>query len=337
LDLAGYDPYSVITWGRNGVLVDLAPYIKRDSQLYADWYPSSINLFRGYGGVWALPQSLQIGGLYYNKNAFDAAGIAYPTSTMTYSLLKDIAVRMQQKRADGTITRWGWKMPGWRNWMSIPFAYGAHFVDNINEPTTFTGNTTQMRDTLRYIRELETSGAIIPAAGDGQTIYNAYNAFMQQRAVLLQSNTLALSQYALIKDFEWDVPSLPIGPAERTSFLNAQGWMMFSGSKNKEAAWEVIKFFTGSVAMKRIIEVSNTIPPSKRYVTDWMQTVDKPANKLAFFVDLDTARAPGALNGDVYNAIWSEVKAVWTGTKSPDAAIDAMSTTIPGILATLNK
>ena len=69
-----------VAFQSKNVLLDLTPYIKKDTSLdIKDFYPKIINRFTVGGKLYALPRdTAPYACVYYNKKLFDEAGIPYP-------------------------------------------------------------------------------------------------------------------------------------------------------------------------------------------------------------------------------------------------------------------
>jgi ABC-type glycerol-3-phosphate transport system substrate-binding protein len=99
--------YVDLSGALTGLLRDLAPFIEADADFAPDdFFPGMLEAFQALGGTWALPSQAQMRVLYFDKQKFDEAGIAYPTLTWT----KDdflAAARGLTRRQDGEITQYG--------------------------------------------------------------------------------------------------------------------------------------------------------------------------------------------------------------------------------------
>lgn len=68
-------PYAINT----GFFLDLTPLVSVDDAINeADFYPAAWQTFQWDGGVWALPYSMEVQVLVYDRSVFDAAGLPYP-------------------------------------------------------------------------------------------------------------------------------------------------------------------------------------------------------------------------------------------------------------------
>lgn len=87
-DFAGGDPPDVfelnyenfVAFAANDVLLDLTDYVAED----APYYPQALQAFQYQGKQYALPETFSTVVLFYNKDLFDQAGIAYPTPEWTW-------------------------------------------------------------------------------------------------------------------------------------------------------------------------------------------------------------------------------------------------------------
>ncbi|NIQ99401.1 MAG: extracellular solute-binding protein, partial [Gemmatimonadales bacterium] len=61
------------------------PFIQRDESFdLPDFYPDLVDLCRHEGALFSLPRYTSVYVLFYNKDLFDAAGLAYPDNTWTW-------------------------------------------------------------------------------------------------------------------------------------------------------------------------------------------------------------------------------------------------------------
>ena len=83
-DVVPLDTSLFRTVTRAGYLLDLAPLADTDASLNAaDFYPAAYEGFRWDGGLWALPVSVDLIQVYYDRQAFDEVGLAYPNANWT--------------------------------------------------------------------------------------------------------------------------------------------------------------------------------------------------------------------------------------------------------------
>ena len=64
-------------------------------------YPQTLEAYKTPDGYYGLPRDFQTIVLFYNKDMFDAAGVAYPTADWTYDDLRNAAKKLTMVGADG--------------------------------------------------------------------------------------------------------------------------------------------------------------------------------------------------------------------------------------------
>ncbi len=88
-----------------GYYLDLAPLVNDDQTLNPDdFYPAIWQSYQWDRGIWALPVSADPYVLLYNPEAFDKAGLAYPTDKWTVDDLIDTARKLTGKDSEGKVT-----------------------------------------------------------------------------------------------------------------------------------------------------------------------------------------------------------------------------------------
>lgn len=130
------------------------------------------------------------------------------------------------------------------------------------------------------------------------------------------------SQFPITK-FDWGVSTVPTLDGEvkgALSILPQKGYMMLSSSKNKDAAWEVIKFFSSEDYLKGYLEGGYCLPISEYMngIIDTSKTGRLADFKLQEYESVYPAVPTVAIQGDDYVAtIWNAIM----GNVSADNAI----------------
>jgi ABC-type glycerol-3-phosphate transport system substrate-binding protein len=89
------------------VVLDLTPFLQQDGRIDPDdFYPGTLDAFRWDGGLWALPTNANFSLIFFNKDAFDSANLAYPQPGWTWD---DFLVTAQTltRREGAEVTQWG--------------------------------------------------------------------------------------------------------------------------------------------------------------------------------------------------------------------------------------
>ncbi|MGE4584912.1 MAG: ABC transporter substrate-binding protein [Sphaerochaeta sp.] len=187
--------------------------------------------------------------LYYNKTAFEEAGIKTPPKTLTE--LADTAKALVKQDANHKVTRYGFA--------NVPTTYElivwlgqqhglSYITDEENGHTgiptkvLFDENGT-MVTFLKQWKQLYASGAVENLTSD------LNGAFASGRVAMIVASTSNLTTILnLVGDrFEVGVANFPMVNAEATGGVNVGGGALYAldnGSQHSEAAWQFVKYAT---------------------------------------------------------------------------------------------
>jgi len=246
-------PYfeQAVTFAAKGLLEPLDPFIDGSNGVDRKDFYSDIMQYGVYGGnVLVMPQAIMTTGLGYNKDMFNKAGVAFPTDDWTWddmlAAAKKLTLDSKGRNAEdanfdpNSIVQWGiytwwwnsdfdlynWTFGG--SWLS---ADGTKCVLDTPETLaaiTFYGDLTQKYHVAPYLRELA------PAHG--------HPALMDKK-VAMAFVDIGNIQMVNGSGINWDMAVVPHqkGSDERAAFLYGEGVSIMKDSKNKEAAWELVK------------------------------------------------------------------------------------------------
>ena len=90
------------SWQADGQLYDLKSFANQLDM--SKWFSGAMDVARLEGGLYAFPQNWVAPVMYFNKDAFDEAGIPYPTSNWTWNDFLSAAILLtKDKDNDGKI------------------------------------------------------------------------------------------------------------------------------------------------------------------------------------------------------------------------------------------
>ena len=117
-DVFGVGSGTIDEWAAAGLLLDITEYVERDILAQGDSYftgPFALTRYpKPDGGYYAMPYAIIHTVLWYNMDAFDAAGIEHPSEEgWTWEEFLDAAQKLTiDEDDDGLIDQWGFWM--WR-------------------------------------------------------------------------------------------------------------------------------------------------------------------------------------------------------------------------------
>ncbi len=293
-DVAGQCCTCLPEWARAGVTENLDPYIKRDwkKEQIADFAELQYNWFNGQHfnqpelGQYAVPMYMGTIALYYNTARFREAGVPFPDETWDWDKYRETMLRLTNpaKNQFG-----GYMVFGWDRRQQLVNQNGGNMVDPkddlkavVDQPKTV--------EAFQWIYERMWRDHSAPRyAADGderpqpvnifQMIGSGFVAMMQEGSWILARMTPA----ALGTEEEvWNVAPLPKGPTGlRATLATTDGWIIWNGSKNKDAAWELVKFLQTDEWWEINIPITGQQPTRKSLQDRWADLLKKGQSFLA--------------------------------------------------------
>ncbi len=246
-------------------LAPLNDFIHRDHLDLNSFYPQIVNRFSVKNQVYALPRdTAPICLVYYNKMAFEEAGLPFPTGQWDWKAFAETAQKLVKRDADGKILRWGlvenWAMTdGW------VYSGGGSYVDNPKDPRRWTFGTDPLtRMAIQFRADLIHKYKVMASPASDETIgaENTSALFASGKAAMFISGVWKTPYFReTIQDFQWDVALMPRSPQGiRGCAAGGSGYAITRSSKYKEQAWKFIQFITGETGARRLAETGLAQP-----------------------------------------------------------------------------
>lgn len=227
-----------------GVIENLAPYMERDGLLDGNtWEQAAVDSFSFGENIFAAPYVYKSLAIAYNKDLFDEAGLSYPTPDWTEEEMLEAARKLT--KGEGQDKQWGIRLG----------TYPTNFYRNMfGQPIYQVG---ERKMNMKGNAELEyaftlLSDMVKEGLSPNETFDSMLGAGFETgkfgMAVVAPWDMSGLD--SMIGDsFAWDIEVLPKNETFHTSwkgYLFADGFTMSSSCKEKEAAWELIKWLTAN-------------------------------------------------------------------------------------------
>lgn len=293
------------TLAKNNVTLDLAPGIdegKLGDLTLDDFLPQFVGQYRPLDDpdeVTGLPVSADSVGLYYNKSAFEQAGVdEFPEEDWTWDDMYRVAEEIQTKTG-GAIT--GLAAPLGDGTAQIVYgpviqAYGGYVYD-AETGTSGIGQPEAIEAWTKMLAPYGTASGEYTATADDPTLkFTSGNVAMAiaSRGAVPQTKTA-------MGDADWDVQVLPTIDGNSTAGGGSYGLSIAQTSENQDAAWAFLAWFYDTDAgMKVAQEVGGVIPPTEDGIDNgtWKDGTPPPANIAIFGESARTAvlltQMPGA-------------------------------------------
>ncbi|QOT08314.1 sugar ABC transporter substrate-binding protein [Paenibacillus sp. JNUCC32] len=308
------DGVYVMKYAQRGAAKDLTDWIAKD--LKADEYYGLDFNKDADGRYWGVPQGIQVGVLFYNKDLFDKAGVAYPTNEWTWEDLKASAAKLTVDAGGKTAEDTGFDAASvnqfgltffsiTEGWFSVMKSYGGGALDEKAENSII--NSPENKQAFEWMVDGMQRG-IITDPVDLKS-FQSNTAVFPSGSAAMRIGIYARVQAANEAGLNYDVTLLPKGPdGKRVSPVIANSWVINQKSSDEkaQAAWEWIKYWaTEDDVQKQWTELGEAVPVKKSVAESevFLKAGEQPANRQAFLDSLEFAQT---LDN---NAVWEE----WVG------------------------
>lgn len=328
-DVFAMDAPLYLDWQSRGVLLNLQPYIDATPGFLDSFYPVTLQVYKRDDGYYGLPRDFQTIVLYYNKAMFDAAGMAYPTDDWTLDDLRAAAKKLTlDTNGDKLTDQWGFATDLWDMelfWSEAIWSYGGNIISDDHTKTLI--NEGKAQDAWKFIASMQLEDKSLP--DPNQSAQFGGDPFAAGVAAMTTIGHWVVPQYAGLK-FPWDVAAFPAGPAGRATSVNSAGFVIASGSKHPDQAWELVKYALSPSGQTRLAELGLAIPvlPSLAESPVFLQQKTAPIRQQVFLDALKYAHVKPVFKGydEWSSTVGDGLRPVWTGETPLE---DAMSEIIP--------
>ncbi len=225
-----------VSYANSGALLDLSPLAAADPDFDpAIFYPKAYEVFQADGVQFGLPEQFSDVLLYYNKDLFDAAGVAYPDASWTWADEQAAA----EKLTDAASGQWGEFQP-------IQF-FEFYKVLAQNGGSFF--NADKTASTFNDARGVEAAEWLIGKL-DKTMPSDAFGP--DQDSALFKSGKLGMWHtgiwmFSALKDtpFTWDVSVEPGNVTKAHQFF-ANAVVASAATEHPAEAWAWLRFLTSS-------------------------------------------------------------------------------------------
>lgn len=210
------------------------------------------------GTTYGVPVSVVTSCLYYNKDIFDQAGVAYPTDDWTWADVEKASKEIQSKVENVNGFSFGMK--------TLPYTFEMYLWSN---GTSFVDKDGKMDGNMNGKKAVEVFKMF-------QNMEKEGTAYAAEKSV---SSEMLGGKTAMYVDGTWPIEQLDEagvnygivqipkfeGQDTSKSVINTCGIAISKESKHKDEAWEFLKFWTGEEMNKYRI---NTELPALKSVVD---------------------------------------------------------------------
>jgi multiple sugar transport system substrate-binding protein len=331
-------------WAQKGYTLDLRPYVDADlaTETIQDWSQAQYrSFFTSDGRQYALPKYHGGLALYYNKDAFDAAGLAYPDGDWSYDEYRAAMQALTLRDPDGKTTRWGSMMDvSWDRIQIHVNGWGGHFV-NPQDPLKCEMAAPPAQEAMEWLRARMWDDKVMATSLDVENL-ETRQAFIQQKIAMVEDGSWALKDILANAEFRIGVAPFPTGPVRHATLATTDGFAINAATKDPDAAWELLKFLVSKEYGRAMAHAHFLQPSRASIIQDWVAYIRQEFPEQSRDVDL-AAFADGHIQGysvtaeifpnmleviDITRKAWEKI---FTFGQSPVSDMEAVCRQIEGL------
>lgn len=296
----------------------------------ADFFPEAIEPFRWRGELMCIPQNVSSLVVYYNKDLFDAAGLAYPADDWTWDdFLATAQALTQDTDGDGMTDQYGLGTEA-SIFRVAPFIWqnGGELVqyERPNVPARLAVDSGPAREAIQWFVDLQTTHHVVPDAV-AETAQGSEDRFIAGTTAMFLNSRRGTPTYREIEGFDWDIAPLP-QQERQAGILHSDAYCMAAAAQDKDAAWTFIEYANSPEGQATIARSGRTVPslPSVAESEAFLDPTAKPARSDIFLSTIPVLRGVPVMATwvDIEELAGEELERAFYGDATVDEAIDAM-------------
>ena len=317
---------------------EFIPEAERDTFL-GGFYPSFMRNSQTGGQTWGIPFQRSTPVMYYNREAFAAAGLDPNMPPATWDEMVEMGKTLTLRDASGNVTQWGVRIPssGFPSWLftGLVASNGQDGLAN-DAGTEVYFNTPEVIGALEYLVSLANEhGVMEPGILDwGATP----RAFLDGQVAIAWTTTGNLTNIRSNATFDFGVAMLPAN-LRRGAPTGGGNFYLFDGSSPEQlqAAVDFVRWATGPAqAAQWSIDTGYVAPRADTWETELMRNYAQEVpgalvarDQLEFAVpELSTFQGP-----QITKIINDNIAAAIVGEKTPAQAMADAQAAADAILA----
>jgi sn-glycerol 3-phosphate transport system substrate-binding protein len=323
----------------SNAVVPVQDFIDKDKFDTSKFEPNFLAYYQYNNKQYAMPFNSSNPVLYYNKDAFKAAGLDPNQGPTTYQQVEDYAAKLTKKDSSGKVTQYGMAIAEY-GWFFEQFlaTQNALYANNENgrgdtAATKAVFNSPEAVKSLTWWKDMYDKKIV---ADYGNVTANTQNAFVAGKAAMILESIGVLGTLSDGAKGKFDIGVAPFPrPDGATGGVAVGGGSLWipknQSTDQQQAAWEFIKFASSPKEQAKWASTTGYFATNKDaynepVLKDWLKKYPQFNVALQQLHSSPLSKATsGGLIGvfssarvDVQNAI----NEVLTGKKSPQQALD---------------
>jgi len=320
-------PYFPI-YASQGVLKEMGPDFKKAGIDMSKYSKALTAMYTLNGKIYGLPKDYDTIGLFYNKDLFDKAGVAYPSENWTFDDLKAAA----KKLTDAKNGVWGFVAPtaDQSGWWNFAFANGGKLLSD--DQSRIMVDQGGSREALAYLYSFVKEG-LSPDASTVASIDAWSQLFPNSKVAMIPAGSWMAKTYSQVP-FRCDVAPLPKGKAGHATVIHGVANVVGSKSKVMDAGTRFVDFLVSKKAQEMVAASGSVIPAYEGLADAWIKSNPKMNTKIFIDAVKYAQPYPASVKGMEWNdKISSALSDIWNGAISFDDGMTKLAADANAALA----
>lgn len=293
-------------------LEPLDSYIEKEGEDYKKNFYSTLWNYNSYDGqIYGLPVGFTTHCVYYNKDLFEKAGVEVPKGDWTWDDLKEKAKVIYEKTG---VKGFSFSMkPDPYDYEMYLWSNGTAYCDKDGKMEGYVDSDKAL-ETYKMFQDMEKDGYAVATEKSGG------DEFQAGQTGMFVYGAWAVKKYTE-EGVNFGLAKLPsFGSEKSASILSSSGVAIAKSSKNKEAAWEFVKYWTDEENNKSRIGTEFPVLVS---VVESEKILDKP-EYAPFYAMLDQSGeyTPASFIMDKWSEVSEKLELAFEEMYNPSSLMD---------------
>ncbi|EGU59488.1 family 1 extracellular solute-binding protein [Vibrio nigripulchritudo ATCC 27043] len=314
---------------RMGVIRPFDDFAKtsEDKAWLNSFYPALMENGQHEGKTYGIPFQRSTIVMYYNKDAYRAAGLDPESPPTTWKALRETAAKLVKKDSSGKVTQWGMMIPstGYPYWMfgALTKQQGQTLMSSDGKTVNF--NSPKVVEALEFWKDLGTKDQVMPKGTiEWGTLRQE---FLEGNTAMMWHSTGNLTAVLKNAKFDVGVAQLPANAELGSPTGGGNFYLLNSGTDSEQkAAYKLVKFMSSPERSAQWSIATGYVGVSEAaYQTEALKThAQKVPQAVVARDQLKHATAELATYeaGRVRKALDDAIQATLTGQSSAQQALD---------------
>ncbi|MEW6227875.1 MAG: ABC transporter substrate-binding protein [Bacillota bacterium] len=328
-DVATIWDWMVASMAADGSLQPLDTYLADSGITREDYLPGIWEYGSYRGGKFAVPTTLNVYAIFYNKDILKAAGYDPAVHITTLEQLEEMAERLT------IATKRSFERIGFMPQYIWPWfwSFGGQFYDPATNKITANdpANVRALEWMVSFYRKFDFRKYRRFQAGWGEYA-SPGNPFYTGKIAIVEDGqwqVAAIKKYAPHLNYGVAPYPAPPGGRKNVAWVNGSFWAIPKGAKHPQEAWKFLSWLISPEVSAEWCATINNIPPMRRAIK--LQVFANTVTpEFQVFLDLlekgHTFTIPSLPVGQYFtNELWNSVGQVLEGLKEPKQALDEVT------------